>query len=180
MTKTLSRLSAAALMAWAAAGAAAQETTPSESQAWQVYEPPEEPRECLATAEPIEQLNTRDGQPVEVSRGETRLFVFYRPAASDSEEGVMGQVAFTGGYPFAADTPVTLEVGGTVFQLPVIDGQWAWPANPDEDARIVAALKSGTEAVVSGQSARGTVTRDTFSLLGVTAAIEEAARRCAS
>jgi hypothetical protein len=34
--------------------------------------------------------------------------------------------------------------------------------------------------VLSGRSSRGTQTRDTFSLMGATAMIEDAERRCAS
>ena len=41
-------------------------------------------------------------------------------------------------------------------------------------------MKAGSEAILTGQSGRGTVTRDTFSLLGFTAAVEEAASRCAN
>ena len=133
-----------------------------------------DPTECFAVSAPKEQVNTRDGAPVQVSRGETLLFVFYRPS-----EGVAGQVTFTGGYPFAGGSTVTLDVGGTQFQL-FTEGEWAWPASPEEDARIVAALKGGTDAVLTGQSGRGTVTRDTFSLLGFTSSVDEASSRCTS
>jgi len=40
-------------------------------------------------------------------------------------------------------------------------------------------LRAGSEAVLSARSARGTDTRDTFSLFGFTAATEEAQRQCA-
>jgi hypothetical protein len=69
-------------------------------------------------------------------------------------------------------------VAGTQFQL-FTEGEWAWPASAEEDARIVAALRGGSEATLTGQSGRGTVTRDTFSLLGFTASITEAESRCA-
>jgi hypothetical protein len=164
-----------ALVAALAAGtAAAQEQTDNRVAAstdWSVFQETE-PVECFAVSAPKEQVNTRNGEPVEVQRGETLLFVFYRPA-----EGVNGQVTFTGGYPFAPDSTVSLEVGGTAYQL-FTEGEWAWPATPEDDARIVAAMKAGSEAVLTGQSGRGTVTRDTFSLLGFTAAVEEAGSRC--
>ena len=166
-----------ALAAALAAGAAtAQETTDNRVAAstdWSVFQETD-PVECFSVSAPKEQLNTRNGEPVEVQRGETLLFVFYRPA-----DGVNGQVTFTGGYPFAPDSTVTLEVGGTAYQL-FTEGEWAWPATPEDDARVVTAMKAGSEAVLSGQSGRGTVTRDTFSLLGFTAAVEEAASRCAN
>jgi hypothetical protein len=154
----------------------AQETTDNRVAAstdWSVFQETD-PTECFSVSAPKEQVNTRDGQPVAVQRGETLLFVFFRP-----EQGVNGQVTFTGGYPFASGSTVSMDVGGTVFQL-FTEGEWAWPATPEDDATIVAAMKAGSQAVLSGQSGRGTVTTDTFSLLGFTAAVEEARSRCAS
>ena len=69
--------------------------------------------------------------------------------------------------------------GGTTFTL-FTEGEWAWPASAEEDTRIVDALKNGSEAVLTGQSGRGTVTRDTFSLLGFTSAVDQARTRCTS
>ncbi|MBL4812476.1 MAG: hypothetical protein JKX69_09030, partial [Rhodobacteraceae bacterium] len=83
----------------------------------------------------------------------------------------------TGGYPFAGGSTVTLDIGGTEFEL-FTEGEWAWPATAEDDARIVAAMKRGATAVLTGVSGRGTTTRDSFSLLGFTAAVEEAQRRC--
>lgn len=131
-----------------------------------------DPTECWAVSAPKETVNSRDGQVVSVRRGEILLFVFYRPGA-----GVQGQVTFTGGYPFASGSTAELNIGGTEFEL-FTEGEWAWPATPEDDAQIVAAMKRGAEAVVTARSGRGTVTRDTFSLLGFTAGVEEAANRC--
>ncbi|MDA9208292.1 invasion associated locus B family protein [Octadecabacter sp.] len=131
-----------------------------------------DPTECWAVSAPKETVNSRDGQVVSVRRGEILLFVFYRPGA-----GVQGQVTFTGGYPFASGSTAELDIGGTKFEL-FTEGEWAWPATPEADAQIVAAMKRGAEAVVSARSGRGTVTRDSFSLLGFTAGVEEAANRC--
>lgn len=163
-------------MALAAPAVFAQETTDNRVAAttdWSVFEE-SDPRECFAVSAPKEQVNSRDGQPVEVQRGETLLFVFYRPA-----EGVNGQVTFTGGYPFAANSTVSLDIGGTQFTL-FSEGEWAWPASPEEDARIVEAMRRGSQAVLTGISGRGTQTRDTFSLLGFTASVDEARTRCAN
>ncbi len=157
----------------AASAAVAQEETDNRVAAeadWGVFVS-SDPLECLAVSRPEEMVNTRDGEVVEVRRGETRLFVFYRPGAD-----VNGQVAFTGGYPFAGNSTVEMEVDGKTFEL-FVEGEWAWPA-PEDDAPIVAAMKAGSKASLSGRSGRGTNTKDTFSLIGFTAAVEEAARRC--
>jgi len=139
---------------------------------WSVFVE-DNPTECWGVSAPKETVNTRDGQVVQARRGDILLFVFYRPSAS-----VQGQVAFTGGYPFASGSTASLVIAGTTFQL-FTEGEWAWPATPEDDAKIVAAMKRGADAVVTAQSGRGTITKDTFSLLGFTAAEEEAAKRCA-
>jgi len=138
---------------------------------WSVFVE-DNPKECWATSAPKQSVNTKDGQTVQVRRGEVLLFVFYRPGAS-----VQGQVAFTGGYPFASGSTATMEVGGTTFQL-FTEGEWAWPATPEDDTKIVAAMKRGSDTTLTARSGRGTQTADTFSLLGFTAGVEEAENRC--
>jgi hypothetical protein len=155
-------------------GAAAQEQSSNRVAAqtdWSVFVE-SDPQECWGVSAPKQTVNTRDGREVSVRRGDILLFVSYRPAA-----GVNGEVSFTGGYPFAEGSTVTLAVGDASFEL-FTDGEWAWPASPGDDARILTALKRGTNATLTARSARGTQTQDTFSLLGFTAAAEEAERRC--
>lgn len=139
---------------------------------WSVFVE-ENPKECWSVSVPTETVNTRDGRVVAANRGEILLMVFYRPEANAS-----GQVAFTGGYPFRDGSQVTVDISGSEFSL-FTDGDWAWPASPADDAKLVAAMKRGTTAIVTGVSSRGTTTKDTFSLLGFTAATEDAEKRCA-
>lgn len=138
---------------------------------WAVFEG-SDPKECWAVTAPKETVNTRDGRVVSVRRGDILLFVTYRP-----EQNISGEVSFTGGYPFADGSTATLDVGGATFEL-FTEGEYAWPATPADDAKIVTALKRGADAVVTARSSRGTQTKDTFSLLGATAMIEDAEQRC--
>lgn len=133
-----------------------------------------EPKECWGVSAPKESVNSRDGRVVAVRRGDILLFLTYRPGAN-----VKGEMSFTGGYPFAKGSTVTLDISGTKFEL-FTEGEWAWPASPADDAKIITAMKRGTTAVLSARSGRGTETKDSFSLLGFTAALEEAETRCAS
>jgi hypothetical protein len=168
------RAGVGAAMVLATTGAWAQQTSNNQVAAntdWSVFEDAD-PKECWAVSSPKETVNTRDGRVVAVQRGEILLMTFYRPAA-----GVTGQVTFTGGYPFASGSTVNLDIGGTQFEL-FTEGEWAWPASAEDDARIITALKGGSSAILTARSSRGTVTKDTFSLLGYTAATDEAARRC--
>ncbi len=139
---------------------------------WAVFQG-NEPKECWAVTAPKETVNTRDGRVVSVRRGDILLFVTYRP-----EQNIAGEVSFTGGYPFADGSTATLEIGGTSFEL-FTEGEYAWPATPADDQKIVTAIKRGADAVITARSSRGTETKDTFSLLGATAMIEEAETLCA-
>ena len=136
---------------------------------WSVFEDGT-PKECWGVSSPKETVNSRDGQPVSVRRGDILLFVTFRSGAG-------GEISFSGGYPFAGGSTVKLDVDGTGFDL-ITDGEWAWPGSAEDDATILNALKKGTTAVLSAKSGKGTQTQDTLSLRGFTAAMEEAAKRC--
>lgn len=138
---------------------------------WAVFQGAE-PKECWAVTAPKQTVNSRDGNVVSVRRGDILLFVTYRP-----EQSIAGEISFTGGYPFADGSTATLDVGGTTFEL-FTEGEYAWPATPADDQKIVTAMKRGADATVTARSARGTQTKDTFSLLGATAMIEEAEKLC--
>ena len=175
MGSKLVRVIAGLCMAGMATTAIAQQATSTNRVAaktdWSVFVE-DDPTECWSVSAPKETVNTRGGRVVSVRRSDILLFVFYRPNAE-----VKGQVTFTGGYPFASGSTVNLVVDGSEFEL-FTDGEWAWPATAADDAKIVTAMKRGTEAVLTARSERGTQTKDTFSLLGFTAAIEDAEKRC--
>lgn len=136
---------------------------------WTVFAA-ESPKECWAVSAPKSTLNTKDGKEVEVTRGDIRLYVAYRP-------GQGGEVSFAGGYPFAPDSTVEVDIGGSKFNL-FTEGESAWTGSPAEDGKLIGALRAGSSAVVTGRSARGTVTKDSFSLAGITAATNTAQERC--
>lgn len=168
------RLVAGLSLAVMATAVSAQEQSSNRVAAktdWSVFVE-DNPTECWSVSAPKETVNTRDGRAVAVRRGDILLFVFYRPAA-----GVTGQLTFTGGYPFADGSTVNLKVGDSEFEL-FSDGEWAWPATAEDDAKIITAMKRGSDAVLTARSSRGTQTKDTFSLMGFTAAVEDAAKRC--
>lgn len=171
----MARLALSIIALLVAGAASAQEVTNrvAADTDWSVFEG-DDPRECWAVTAPKETTNTRDGNVVQVRRGDILLFVTYRP-----EQDVSGEISFTGGYPFAEGSTATLDIGGTTFEL-FTEGEYAWPASPAEDQKIMTAMKRGANAVITARSSRGTQTKDTFSLLGATSMIEEAEKRCAN
>ena len=135
------------------------------STAWSVFVETDPALECWGVSAPQDTVNRRGGEEVDVRRGDILLFVAYRPAA-----GVAGEVSFTGGYPFAENSAVTLQIGPDRFEM-FTRGEFAWPVSNEDDARIVDAMRRGREVTLTGRSARGTETQDTFSLMGFTAAL---------
>ena len=167
--------SAACILALFCSSVMAQETSNrvSANTDWSVFVETN-PTECWAVTKPKKTVNTKDGSPVSVRRGKILLFVFYRPS-----DNVKGQVAFTGGYPFAKGRLISMNIDSVNYKL-LADDEWAWPPSEADDAKIIAAMKRGAQAVVTARSERGTVTKDTFSLQGFTAAVKDAEKRCAS
>ena len=176
MTSWMTRAMIGALLgaglALSAGGVSAQDSTNQVAVKtdWSVFAE-DNPKECWGVSSPRETVNSRDGKPVSVKRSDILLFVTFRPGQAG------GETSFTGGYPFAPGSTVTVDIGGTKFDM-IIDKEWAWAASVDDDAKILAALQKGTDAVLSAHSAKGTQTKDTFSLRGFTAAMAEAASRC--
>ncbi|MFT4012479.1 MAG: hypothetical protein QM682_03555 [Paracoccus sp. (in: a-proteobacteria)] len=129
------------------------------------------PKECWAVSAPKSTQNTDTaGKPKDVTRSDIRLYIAYRPGQS-------GEVSFSGGYPFAPDSAVEVNIGGNVFKL-FTEGESAWTGSPSEDGKLISALRAGSTAIISGRSARGTVTKDTFSLAGITAMTNKAQASC--
>ncbi|QDY70062.1 invasion associated locus B family protein [Qingshengfaniella alkalisoli] len=164
----------AALTAIFSAPAIAQESSNrvAAQTDWSIFVE-DDPKQCWVVSAPKETVNTKNGRVVAVNRGDIYMFVSFWPGQSG------GEVSFMGGYPFAEGSTVSVEVGGSNFEL-FTDGDMAWAASPDDDQQIAAAMKRGADAVVVGNSSRGTKTTDTFSLMGFTAAFDDAQKRCSS
>ena len=126
--------------------------------------------ECWAVSVPTSSENTRDGKLVSVKR--SGIFLFF---------GGDWPILFTGGYPLAPDKEVSATIGSKSFVLEERDVEWAgsntfFPKR--SQAEIRSAFQKGQSVTITAQSNRGTVTKDTFSLLGFASAISEATRQC--
>ncbi|MDB9924069.1 hypothetical protein OAC90_01160 [Planktomarina sp.] len=139
---------------------------------WAVFRS-ENPSECWAASNPTTSEVYRDGKIVSVRRGLIQLFTTYKPS-----KGISGQISFTGGYSLAPGKKLSVQVGSKSFKLNTNGGEWAWPLNKSVDAKIRSAFQEGQSVTITAQSQKGTVTKDSFSLMGFTAANREAARQC--
>ena len=164
-----------AVLAMASAPMAAQELAMVDSETnWSVYVA-ESPKECFIVSKPTDWSAQRNGQAVTVRRGDIRFYISIIPG-----EQVASEPSFLAGYPLKQDAPVEMKIKDTTISLypnADIHAEYAWP-RPDDDAGLIAAMRGGSEATVIGTSARGTITTDTFSLIGFTAAYEKAQEMC--
>lgn len=143
-------------------------------QDWSVFEAGSgKDRVCWIVSKPTKWEARRDGRKVDVNRGDIYLMVANRPG-----QGVTNEISMVAGYPFRTNSNVGVEIGSDKFTMFTQD-QTAWLENARADAQMIEAMKRGVEAVITGISGRGTTTIDTFSLLGFTAALQEAQRLCA-
>lgn len=129
-------------------------------------------RMCWIVSQPISSTAQRAGSPVSVQRGDVFLMVAIRPG-----ERVNNEVSMMAGYPFRSNSAVKVKIGSDTFEM-FTEGEGAWTDSAESDDRLVAAMRRGADAVVTGVSSRGTTTTDTFSLRGFTAAINEARKLC--
>lgn len=166
-----------AVLAIGAAPLAAQDLAMVGSDTdWSVYVA-DSPKECFIVSKPTNWSAQRDGKAVTVRRGDIRLYISIIPG-----EQVANEPAFMAGYPLRQDAPVEMKIKDATINLyPNADvhAEYAWP-RPDDDTTLIDAMRGGSEATIIGTSARGTITTDTFSLIGFTAAYAKAKEMCPS
>ncbi|MDH5748401.1 MAG: invasion associated locus B family protein [Rhodospirillales bacterium] len=106
------------------------------------------------------------------SRGDVLIQVTHRQA-----DKTVGVVSIQAGYTYKSGSEVTVTIGGQTFKL-FTDAGHAWAFDDKGDKALVAAMKGGADMIVKGTSSRDTLTTDTFSLNGFTAAYTAISQAC--
>ena len=109
--------------------------------------------------------------PEGLNRDPAYFFVSHRPG-----ENIRNEVSVQIGFPLRPSSTVDIAVKGAPFQL-VTQDQRGW-SNGQDDSRIVEAMRGAADMTVKSTSGRGNVTTDTYSLKGVSAALDAAAGAC--
>ncbi len=95
-------------------------------------------------------------------------------------QGIRNEASVVVGFTILTTADVTVDIDGTKFRMFLDSSQpdTAW-AVPEQEAQLVEAMKQGTRmTVVATSSPRRTVVTDTYSLSGVTAALNKVAEAC--
>ncbi len=135
----------------------------------------------------IEQFNAWGAYRVQMNDN-TVCFVLSMPSKKEPEDRDHGDVFFmvsqkpgqnidyephlTVGYPFADESKVTVNIDGKGYDM-FTRGSKAWMWNAAEEPEVVQAMRAGSQMVVSGRSRRGTETKYTYSLSGITASLKK-------
>ena len=123
-------------------------------------------RACWIYSKPIKNVGKYK------KRGEIYALITHRPG-----QNIFNEVQFTAGYVFKKNSKVTVKIKKKKFQL-FTDGDSAWVRKNKVEKALVKAMRSGTNMVVRGVSSRGTKTKDTYSLAGITSALKAIGRAC--
>jgi hypothetical protein len=159
---------AAPAAATAAAGGA-EPTLIGQFGTWGAYTAmPNGKKVCFALAKPSSSKTNPPNRP----RDPAYAFISTRPA-----EKVVNEVSVMIGYTLKPGSESSLEVGGASYSM-YTQGDGLWIKNAAEEERMVEAMRKSADVTVKGVSAKGTETIDTFSLKGLSQALDRLAQDC--
>jgi hypothetical protein len=153
----------------AAVAGSAEPTLIGQFGTWGAYTAtPNGKKVCFALAKPSSSKTNPPNRP----RDPAYAFVSTRPA-----EKVTNEVSVMIGYTLKPGSESTLEVGGASYAM-YTQGDGLWIKNAAEEERMVDAMRKAPDVTVKGISAKGTETTDTFSLKGLSQALDKLAQDC--
>lgn len=121
---------------------------------------------CFATAQPTKQ------EPSGAKRNPAFVYISSWP-----KDGVKAEVSVRVGYPLKGGSDVTMAIGNASFKL-FAHGDRAYIADAGEEVKLLDIMRKGSSMTVVGTSERGTTTTDTYSLAGISQALQAVATNC--
>jgi Invasion associated locus B (IalB) protein len=123
---------------------------------------------CYALAKPSSQAT----EPANRPRDPAYIFVSTRPS-----ENVRNEVSIVIGYPFKPGYEASADIGSAKYAM-YTQADGAWVKNPAEEARMIDAMRKGSDLVVTGESGKGTKSTDRYALRGLGQALDRVAAEC--
>ena len=123
---------------------------------------------CFALSKPTSAVTDPAGR----NRDPSYAFVSTRPA-----EKVKNEVSMIVGYPQKPGVDATATIGSATYVM-YTQNDGAWVKNAAEEAQMVETMRKGADLVVKSESGHGTKTTDTYSLKGLSEALDKVAQEC--
>ena len=152
-----------------------EESKPEEiSKDWSAFK-------CYTVSSAIEMLAFKNGEKLsKVSRDKGRFYIRMNKQASNEFE-----VTYFAGFPLKTASQAVLKIDGSqkflLYSHPEPQNSkekgYAW-SHPNDDQKIINALKKGGEAIIESNSHTGKVIKDVFALSGFTASFNFMKNRC--
>jgi len=160
------------VLSTAAASAAEDKPTLLESfKDWHVYQTGGgADRLCYALSEP------KGTAPKNVTRGSVFFLISTWPGRK-----VKNEPSVVPGYQYKEGTKTEVQIGMdkfTFFTKNESSTGGAWMEDPNDERKLVETMKKGSTMNISGTSSRGTVTKDSYSLAGISAALDKMDQAC--
>ncbi|TKT82879.1 invasion associated locus B family protein [Aquamicrobium sp. LC103] len=160
MRGLISTISCLAMLAVASPALAQSATKIGQHNAWGTYSyQAQNGKVCYVLTVPT------DKQPTSLDHGDIYFFVSQKPGQNVSYEP-----QFIASYDFQSNSKVQVTVGDRNFTM-FTRGKSAWMENAAEEPQLIAAMRGGADMKVQAKSGRGNDTNYTFSLRGITAAL---------
>ncbi len=116
-------------------------------------------------------------EPAGRSRDPAHFFVTNRPG-----ENVSGEVSVIVGFPHSENERATVTIGSNGFNLITNNDDanvgGAWIEDQAQEAQLLQAMRAGVDMTVVSTSTRGTRVTDTYSLRGISAALDKINAEC--
>ncbi len=133
---------------------------------WGAYQTQGKSKTCYALAQP------KNREPEKLKREAAYVFISTRPA-----ENVKNEISIIMGFKMKDGGEAKATIGDAEFGL-VAKGANAWVKNPAEEGHFIEAMKKGSKLIVKAASAKGKVSTDTYSLSGLSQALDRVRKEC--
>ena len=109
--------------------------------------------------------------PSSIKRGESKLFVTFRPG-----EKINDEISITSGHLYKAST-VTARSGKNYFTF-FSQENFAWLLDVKEEQSFIKVMKRATNLIIKARTVKGAETTDHYSMMGFTKAYNTAKKTC--
>ena len=159
------------LSAGVAAAAEEKPTLLDSFRDWHVYQTGTGAnRLCYALSQP------KETTPKNVTRGSVFFLISTWPGRK-----VRNEPSVVPGYQYKDGAKTEVLIGTDKFTFfTKNDGTagGAWMEDPNDEKKLIEAMKKGSSMAISGTSTRGTATKDSYSLAGISAALDKLDQSC--
>jgi hypothetical protein len=133
---------------------------------WGAYKAQGKEKTCYALASPKERA------PSTLKRDQAYVFISSRPS-----ENVRNEVSIIMGFPLKDNGETKAEIGSASYEL-IGKGTNAWIKNAAKEPQLVEDLKRGAKLTIKAASSKGGQSTDSYSLAGLSQALERVQKEC--